>query len=352
MLVIDKYIGKQVLFFITVVTASITMLFIIFTFLDEIQGVKNQYTTLDAFLYTLGIAPRTIYEILPTCIMLGSLIGLGLLSSNSELTILRASGWSIGRIGLSACFPILMLVVFAYLLGEFIAPYYENKVQTMKIIKQQTGKMKENSSHLWYKEGDNFIYVENVSIMGVVSNVEIFTFNDDNILQTSRKIESASFDNNQWIANNITDIKWNDNELLKTQTQQAIWQTNLTPALFTSKLINPARLSISSLYQYANYLERQNLDNSRYKLAFWSKIGQPLLSIPLLFLSLSFVFGSFRTVSLGQRLITGILIGFVFKIMQDFLQPFLLIYNLHPVLIVIIPIVVCLIVNTYLFKKI
>ena len=72
--------------------------------------------------YTLLNLPLQIYQLLPITALMGSLLGLGSLARGSEITVIRATGISIGRIALTAGFAGLMLMATEVLLGELIAP--------------------------------------------------------------------------------------------------------------------------------------------------------------------------------------------------------------------------------------
>ena len=100
-----------------------------------------------------------------------------------------------------------------------------------------------------------------------------------------------------------------------------IWRVELTPQLVGTLITEPDALSISGLWQYARFLGGQGLDNGPYWLAFWGKVLQPLITASLVILAISFIFGPLRSVTLGQRIFTGVLVGFVFRIIQDLLGP-------------------------------
>lgn len=51
--------------------------------------------------------------------------------------------------------------------------------------------------------------------------------------------------------------------------------------------------------------------NGSYWLAFWTKVLQPLVTAALVLMAISFIFGPLRSATLGQRVFTGVLVGFV-----------------------------------------
>lgn len=71
--------------------------------------------------------------------LIGCLIGLGTLASNSELTIMRAAGVSIGRIVWAVMKPMLVLMLAGILIGEYVAPLTENQAQADRALAQGGG---------------------------------------------------------------------------------------------------------------------------------------------------------------------------------------------------------------------
>lgn len=65
-------------------TTLVLLLQVLFTYLGELGSLKPNYNAWQAFLYVMWGAPRYLYEILPVAALIGSVLGLGALASNSE----------------------------------------------------------------------------------------------------------------------------------------------------------------------------------------------------------------------------------------------------------------------------
>ncbi|MEZ1376227.1 LptF/LptG family permease, partial [Enterobacter hormaechei] len=94
------------------------------------------------------------------------------------------------------------------------------------------------------------------------------------------------------------------------------WDAQLSPQLLNTVVMEPEALSISGLWQYIHYLADQGLNNNRYWLAFWTKVLQPLVTAALVLMAISFIFGPLRSVTLGQRIFTGVLVGFALTLLK------------------------------------
>jgi len=116
-------------------------------------------------------------------------------------------------------------------------------------------------------------------------------------------------------------------------------------------VLDPSSLSIQNLYAYANYLEKQQLENSEYWLSFWKKLLQPLVTASLVIIAVSFIFGPLREVTMGYRIFTGVIVGIIFRTSQDLLGPASLVYGFSPLLAVSFPMLVCFVVGFYLLRR-
>ena len=65
----------------------------------------------------------------------------------------------------------------------------------------------------------------------------------------------------------------------------------------------------------------------------------------------AFLFGPLRSVTLGQRVFTGVLVGFVFRIAQDLLGPSSLVFGFSPLLAVVVPAGICALAGFFLLRR-
>jgi lipopolysaccharide export system permease protein len=103
------------------------------------------------------------YDMLPMAALIGCLIGLGSLASNSELTIMRAAGVSIARIVWAVMKPMLVLMVAGVLIGEYVAPATETMAQANRALAQGSGDAQSSKRGLWHRQGDEFIHINAVN---------------------------------------------------------------------------------------------------------------------------------------------------------------------------------------------
>lgn len=348
---LDRYIGTQVFFAILVVLGVIVGLALLFAFIDELGDVDQAYNLAEAAYYVLLTTPRRIYEMLPMAALIGCLIGLGSLASSSELTVMRAAGVSLGRIVWAVMKPMLALLLASILIGEYLAPYSENLAQAGRAMAQGGGDAQSAKRGLWHRQGEEFVHINAVQPNGVLFGVTRYRLDDQRHMLSSSFAKRAQFKGDHWQLEQVatTHFRGRSTEVIQAPSER--WEVELNPQLLGTVVLEPEALSVSGLWNYIHYLADQGLNNGRYWLAFWSKVLQPLVTAALVLMAISFVFGPLRSVTLGQRVFTGVLVGFVFRIAQDLLGPSSLVFGFSPLFAVLVPAAICALAGVWLLRR-
>ncbi|KQO42642.1 LPS export ABC transporter permease LptG [Pseudomonas chengduensis] len=349
---LDRYIGTQVFFAILAVLGIILGLALLFAFIDELGDLnKGDYGLGQALWYVLLTAPRRAYEMLPMAALIGCLIGLGTLASNSELTIMRAAGVSIGRIVWAVMKPMLVLMLAGILIGEYVAPLTENQAQADRALAQGGGAAQSSKRGMWHRQGQEYVHINAVQPNGILLGVTRYRFDDERRLLSSSFARRAEYRDNHWMLRNVqTTVLHEDRSEVINQPEER-WKIELNPELLGTVVMEPEALSVTGLWQYIHYLAEQGLNNARYWLAFWTKVLQPLVTGALVLMAISFIFGPLRSVTLGQRVFTGVLVGFIFRIAQDLLGPSSLVFGFSPLLAVLVPAGICALAGVWLLRR-
>ena len=351
MVKLDRYIGSSVLLAILAVLGIILGLALLFAVIDEMRSLSSTYTVLDVFSFVMLTAPRRLYEMLPMAALIGCLIGLGGLASNSELTIMRAAGVSLGRIVWAVMKPMLVLMVAGVLIGEYVVPATENIAQANRALAQGGGDSQSSKHGLWHRQGDEFIHINAVQPDGLLYGVTRYRFDKDHQMQSASFAKKAQYHQGDWQLSDVSTTLFHGDSTEVVKAPEEKWDVSLSPQLLNTVVMAPESLSISGLWNYIHYLKDQGLNNGRYWLAFWVKVLQPLVTAALVLMAISFIFGPLRSVTLGQRVFTGVLVGFTFKIAQDLLGPLSLVFGFSPLFAVLVPASICALAGFWLLRR-
>ncbi len=351
MMTIDRYIWKNVLQSWVIVMLVLLGLSTIFSFIDELGEIKNDYKFYNALIYVLATLPDGAFEMVSMATLMACLIGLGQLASNSELIILRSCGLSVSRILFSVVQPVLLIIGFSLLMAQFVSPYTSQFAESYKATKKSGTEFKSFKKGFWQREGDNFIYINRIAPQGTLYNVTIFTFDEEQHLKAARFFDSADIEQKQWKTHGIESIRIDNNEVTVNEENEGIWQSEITLRMLKLLAVGPEKLSVSSLYQYGEYLERQNQSSARYHLEFWNKIFLPISTVAMVLIAGSFIFGSLRDTPMGSRVIVGVVIALVFNQIQTLSSHVAVVYQLSPMIAALLPPLVALVIGTVMVKR-
>jgi len=331
--ILDRYIIKTVLFSTFMFLFIVLALYGFISLADSFKYVgRGSFSATDAFYYTALSLPRRLYELFPSSVLLGTMMGLGTLNSNSELVVIRAAGVSVSRIIFSAMKAAFFLALLMIAIGEYIVPLSQKTALNHYTTQVYGASSVITKDAVWVRDKDTFTKIHSIDTDNTLRNINIFTFNEDKTLKVSTHAASAHFDNKNWILKDIRQTFIADNKVIVNEIEQARWPTLLDLELVDVIVSKLEYLSVFGLYRYALYLDDNNLDSAQYWGVFWAKVISPFSIVAMLLLAVPFVFDSSRTSNAGSRLMVGVFIGICYTIANKITSQFGLVYNIPPFL--------------------
>jgi lipopolysaccharide export system permease protein len=292
----------------------------LFVFLGQLGGLNEHYRIGSALYFVLLQIPTNLYTILPIGALIGAVVGLGGLATNSELIVMRASGVSVWRIVVWVLRPALIFGLVAFVLSQWLIPpanIASNAVRSG--MKQDAG-----VRGYWHKEGSEFSFISYANDDGELGPVKAFQFDANQVMVNSWESPSGLYQSNAgqnaWMLLSVTNANILPSGQSKAvHTVNQMWNVNLKPKLLAAATTEPDELSPSQLFKYVRSVSIDNaVVPNDYKLAFWQKVLAPLGLLSLVVLACSFVFGSLRNRSMGYRVVIALIVGLGFSYLQNF----------------------------------
>ena len=350
---LSRYIGINVFTAIMVSLIAIIGLDLVAGIVDQMGDIKRNYRFADVLIYVVTKLPSTIYEYIPLASLIGCLVGLGMLATNSEVVVMRASGISLIRIVLMVFKPVLVFVLIAALIGEYFSPYLDQLADSRRDYLRKGESALDSTSGFWAREGSEFIHFNAVFPGGVLFGVTRYKLDDERKLKEASFSSRATFNKAEgfWVEENVSSTLFVEEQTYTRKWVTRKWQTELTPEVLTLNILPADALSAGALSNHIDYLDERKADAAKYRLAFWEKVFQPLSILGLVLVGIAFVFGPLRQATVGFRVFVGVLFGISFKLISDILGPLSIVFEMPPMLAILAPIVVCFAIGLVLLRK-
>jgi lipopolysaccharide export system permease protein len=325
----------------------------LFEFIGELDNKMGDYGISQALLYSILRLPQVAFQMLPMATLIGALLGLGGLASNSELIVMRSAGLSVGKLsGMVAITGVVIMVITA-LIGEYIGPPLDYFARTMRNEArfQQDGRNSGNPA--WVKDGQVILHLERVNSDFEFGGIYMFRFNDDNSLRSIARAENAGIDDSdKWILENYRETRFLDDGVQVVESSREVQSFDLSGDMLGITLVKPISLSVKGLLSYISYLKKNNLSSIRYETELWSRIATTVTVVIMPILALSFVFGSLRVSGSGGRIMIGVMIGLGYYLASEMVANSGQVYDLNPALVTWLPSLALLAVTVFSIHRI
>ena len=314
---LQRYIGRDVLFATLLIFVALLALFAFFDLIHELGDVgRGTYTISSALVYVLLNVPSRLYELFPVAALIGTLFAVAQLVANSEYTVMRVSGMSMGQLVWSVLRVGLPLALATFLAGEYLAPPAERLAQTVRsaggsgdthVVAQQF------TSGFWFKQDLTFVNIRTVLADMTLLGVRMYEFGSDLRLKAIRTARSGTFlGNGEWKLDDVDTTEIGANRVQVTHLPTWTWTTVLRPSILDVYEVAPERLELGALYDNIRVLTKSAQKASRFEIAFWNKIFYPAAVLVMMVLALPFAHFQRRQGGIGFRIFAGTMIGLAF----------------------------------------
>ena len=350
--ILDRYIARSIILSTLLTGFVITGVLFLLSMLAELKNIgEGDYGLWQAVQFVIMRMPNQIYQFTPMLILLGSMIGLSLLSSYRELSVMRAAGFSTQQITRCVIKAALIMILLLTAMGELFAPNLSFNAETRKENAQNAGQAVITASGVWFHVDNNFIHVDRVVGRQLLEGVTRYQFDNQHRLQESFYAKKLVFENGKWSMIDVVKTSFYHDRTRSASIPKADWNIKLNLNLLNVGLVDPNEMTLGKLKKFATYLEQNGLQPTEYQYEFWQRIFKPFAAIIMVLLAIPFVLGTLSTSALGWRIVVGILVGFVFYISNSLLGELSIVYQVPPFFAALLPLIVFMLITVYLTRQ-
>lgn len=350
--ILTRYIASQIIKVTVFVVLVMFGLYLFVSFISELGNIgQGNYDVWHAMRYVLYMMPLNLYQLFPMMSLLGSLIALGMLASHNEITVMRAAALSVGNISSVVLRVAVLMIIASGLVGEGFGPRLASSAEHQKVLAQNAGQAIQTQEGMWLRSDSHFIHVGNIIPGQRLEDVTDFKFNQDYQLNTTTYAPTAVRKGDVWYLQNAVTTQMHDEQVTSTKIPSLKWTVSINPNLFGFSNINAQDLSLYGLYHLVKFQKQNGLSPQQYDFTFWQRVFEPLSILVMIILAIPFIFGPLRSTTMGLRIVTGVIVGFSFFLLNRFLGPVSLVYQIPPLIAAALPILVFGILGLFLLSR-
>jgi lipopolysaccharide export system permease protein len=309
-----RYLSREILTTSLFVLVALLALFGFFDLIKELDDLGRGNYRLNAMLVYVALTlPSHAYVLLPAAGLMGTLFALARMSENSEITVMRASGLSLGQLALHVVGAGLVIGFTTLVVGELVAPYAEDAAKGLRLKATRSIVAREFRSGFWVKDERSFVNIQDVTPETELLNLKIYDFDPTFRLKAISRAEKGTYAGpNKWTLFNVELTRFDGDNAVLERVPQAVWNSVLTPDILSVLKIVPERMSVLNLRAYIEHLRENRQKATRYEIAFWQKLIYPFAAIVMMVMAIPFALGSTRAGGVGAKIVMGIMLGLVF----------------------------------------
>ena len=313
-----RYFAREIALSTGLFLLGLLALFALFDLIRELGDLRGAYTLATASLYVLLTQPAHVSLVFPVAALLGTMWTISRLSAHSELTVMRASGLSLVKVSGYAVIIGLAFSALTFAFSEGIAPYTEEIAKKMRLAATTNIVARQFRTGFWVKDDRSFINIQSVTADTELLNMRIFEFDARHRLTAIDLVKRARYVEAD--GNTAVNSRWQLLDVEKTtfdadggarieKLPEAHWNSALTPGLLSVLRVKPDEMTVTNLSSYIGHLRDNKQNSTRYEVALWGKLLQPIVIVVMILIAIPFAIQSQRTGGVGAKLVLGTMIG-------------------------------------------
>lgn len=311
--ILERYISREFLKLLGLCLIAFVFLYLLVDFIEKSNTMfRYQATGMQVLEYFVYKIPVIVFQMIPVAILLSTLISLTILSKNSEIIAMKASGVSLYRIVAPLLVCAVLLSGFAFLLNEYVVPYTNERsefVYQVEIKEKRTAISKKRKK-VWYKLDNGILHIRTYYTQtNEMRDVIIFQFDDRFRLTQRIDAKKAVWTGKDWEFKEGVRREFDGNRFLSgNQFDSLKVALQETPEDFSRIAKNSDEMNYRELAEFIGRVEGEGLDVTRYSVDLQAKLSFPLVGIIMSLLAIPFALRTGRQggVALGVGLAVGI----------------------------------------------
>lgn len=319
-LILDDYVVRNFLGYLSLITASFMVLILIFTFFELLSDIiRNRIPLVTVGEYLLNVTPSWLYLFMPLCVLLAVLVTFGLMQKSNEITAMKASGISIYRTALPVLCISIVVAAGLFLLEESYLPYANKRVETLRnTIKEKPAQTYLSPGRKWiFGQHDTIYYYEFYDAEAdQFGSISAFEF-EPHTFQITRRIYATQAhwtgSLQEWVFERGWERSFRGAAIANYDTFNVheFAELHEPPTYFKKEVRQSQEMNYEELSGYIHDLQQSGFDVVRLRVQLQKKLAFPLITLVMSVLAIPFALSAGRRGAL-TGVAVALLIGIVY----------------------------------------
>ena len=312
--IIDTYVTRSFITYFLWSAIACGTLFIVLTVFDLLDDIiRNRIPVIYVIQYLFFLTPQVLMLVIPMSVLLAILISFGILEKHSEVTALKAGGWSLYRIALPVVLITSAVCAGLYFLQDQILPHANVRQDSLRhVIKGRPAQtfMRPQRKWIFGENGRifNYEYFDAGRSLFVGLNVFEIDLNRLSMLRRLHASRATIGTDGQWTLEKgwIRDFGSQREGFRAFSEEDAAFPEKAS--YFQKEIFEPeesSKLTYSELRNYISYLHKSGYNATELQVELNKKISFPLSCLVMALIGLPFSF------SMGKK---GAFVGITFSV--------------------------------------
>ena len=315
------YIVRHYLSILLLCLTGLVTIYLVIDFFEKLRRfLKHDAELTSILMYFVYKTPDIAFQLVPFAVLMASLLAIGLLNKNHEITAMRSCGVSLFHVTIPFLAVAGLITVILLGLTAVVIPLANAKAEHIRTveIRKKPQALSFTSANLWLYIQDNaLMHVQRVDPTGThLHNVTLYRLNDQFTLDALLTADSAAFTDGRWTLHNVAQRGIEPDGGI----EMVHWTTlplklSLTPDdLMTWNALEPEHMTLNQLSAHVEHLRQEKNSVTKFLLDYWRRVAFAFVPLIMTVLGVSIALLEIgtRTVSVGKGIGQALSISFLF----------------------------------------
>ena len=327
MRILTRYVAKAYLRMLLLCMGAFIAIYLVVDFMEKIaRFTRNDAHWYHILLFFLAKTPEIVDQSAPLAVLMATLLTLGTLSMNSELTAMRSCGVGLARITAPILAIALLVSILSLFLGEIVLPrsYAQRTYIQEVLIEKKSPSMYFRQHNIWHREEGAILRASlfdpgNQTLKGIT----LWELKDGT--EPVRRTDAASglLGASGWVFKDAVVRDFRGGEVASTKKFSTLQvPLKLKPADLKVLGKYSDGMTIKELSRYCDKLRAGGYDPTRYLAQMHSRFSLPFGCAIMAFLGIPFALRGGRSSGIAFGIGLSLGIGFLYVIVNSVIISF------------------------------